>query len=1465
MREIRTWNRRRPARAGITWQRATALAFTLLLVTGAVGAIQPHATHHHHQRNYDARINANATLRVAPDAAQIHALEALRAQVPELGVEMDDTTGVTRTLWNQTGYLTGPSGLESRAAALAFVHSKSEALGLSSEDLANYEITDEVFTKVTGASHLYLRQTYQGIPLYNGQLHVNVNRNGQIISVNNAFLPGLTQAVNIREPRISASRAVQAAAKSIGIDAGGLPRVIRDPQGAIQATGINPRGISQEAITASLAWLPIRTGQARLVWNFQIKTEGGFHHYDFTVDAENASVWTRFDWVADDSYRVYPLPAESPNHVTPVPPADGRSVVVDPADATASPLGWHNDGSTSRTIMRGNNVHAFENLDGNSSPPTGSEPSCGASLDCDFPIDLTQAPTAYSAAAVANLFYLSNVIHDIQYQYGFDEAAGNFQESNFGNGGVGGDYLLGRAQDQSFNCPNNAFFSTPPEGSNPSMLMCLWTAPNPDKDGDLDSGIVVHEYGHGISTRQVGGPSNSGCLSNNQQGGEGWSDWFTLAYTHEVGDQGTDARGIGTYALNQPVTGAGIRTQRYSTNPAVNNHTYESIQGMAIPHGVGEVWGQALWEVYWALVDQYGFDPDLYNAAGGAGNHRAMLYVNEGLKNTACSPTFTQARDGIIQAAVDNFGGADVCLLWDTFAAFGLGTDAVSGGSNSTSPTNGFAIPASCACSPNPIADAGPDQAICQGESVQIGTPAQAAHTYSWAPGGQTSAQITVSPAVTTNYTVTATTSCGNAQDSVVVTVDDGSGGGLNEDFEGSVAGWTATGLWHQVTNSTCASPSNGYSSPVNSFYFGSDSTCDYSGTNTGTLTSPVITGITSSSTLSFDYFRQVESFSGNFDQTEVRIVTGSGSTTVFALDSSTPSQSAWVSSGTLSLSAFAGQAIQVEFFFDTVDGVDNDQIGWFIDDVVVTGDSPCGPGNTAPTVNITAPADGTSVTQGTSISFAGNASDAEDGSLTGSLSWTSSIDGSIGSGGSFSATLSAGTHTVTASVTDSGGLSGSDNISVTVTVPTNDPPTVNITSPADGTTVTEGTSISFAGNASDPEDGDLTGSLSWSSDLDGSIGSGGSFSATLSVGTHTVTASVTDSGGLPASDNISVTVNPSTPGCTDCIDWSTTATVSYSNQDADGDVTVEDGGDTLFLQGNTWRRTTVTFDVTAATVLEFDFMSTGQGEIHGIGFDEDDTLTNDTRIFQLYGTQNWGGAFHDFDDYTTGEEGTFRTYQIPVGTFYTGSAMRLVLVNDNDAGTGSNSRFRNVRVIQPPPPSCTVQEDFESSPGGWANDGASTCSTGAYVFGAPTQQTSTVVTQVGGDHTPAPGTQAIFTASNSSAGNADVDGGNCILTSPPWSVANASTLSIWYFHGQRDTGDDPSGDFFRLEVSTDDGANYTPIVNIGDVRTVAAWTNVTTQIPAGSDVRIRVQTSDGPSTGDIVEGGIDDLSICDN
>lgn len=682
-----------------TGRRSLGLAIALLLSSGLVSAQSRPGDED--ERHFDARIEHNRSLRLQqlqPGAAvQPPAIMSLKANIQELTVEMDETTGAVRSLANQTGFLTDATRGQPMAIAMNFVRSNVAALGLKAADLEGYEVTDVVSSSVTGATRIYLRQRYRGIPVYNGQLQINVNRDGRIISVNNAFLPDLANAVNSMTPLVRMPAAVSAAATFAGLRFKGQPKELRASGGAQQATTVSSDGISLAPIDGKLMILPIGPGEARLVWNFQIHTMDRRNAWDLNVDAENGQVWTRFDWASGDQYRVYPLPAASPSHVSPLPPADGRVVVTNPANATASPFGWHDtNGATGAefTVTRGNNVLAYTDVDANNAVDSGSMPSGGTTLNFNFPLNLQQAPSTYRPAAVTNLFYLNNMIHDIQYQYGFNEAAGNFQVNNYGRGGRGNDPVLAEGQDGSGT--DNANFLSPPDGQSPRMQMYLFTGPNPDRDGDLDAGIVIHEYGHGISNRLVGGPANASCLTNRQQPGEGLSDWWTLAYTAKQGDRGTDPRGLGTYVLNQPLTGPGIRTQRYSTDPSVNTWTYASINGMAVPHGVGSVWAQAAWEVYWKLVDKWGFDPNLYNARGSAGNQRAMLYVNEGLKNTACNPTFTQVRDGIIQAATDIRAGEDVCLIWQAFAAFGLGTNAVSGGANSTTPQNGFNVPAAC-------------------------------------------------------------------------------------------------------------------------------------------------------------------------------------------------------------------------------------------------------------------------------------------------------------------------------------------------------------------------------------------------------------------------------------------------------------------------------------------------------------------------------------------------------------------------------------------------------------------------------------------------------------------------------------------------------------------------------------------------------------------------------------------------
>ena len=89
---------------------------------------------------------------------------------------------------------------------------------------------------------------------------------------------------------------------------------------------------------------------------------------------------------------------------------------------------------------------------------------------------------------------------------------------------------------------------------------------------------------------------------------------------------------------------------------------------------------------------------------------------------------------------------------------------------------------------------------------------------------------------------------------------------------------------------------------------------------------------------------------------------------------------------------------------------------------------------NTSPNVSITSPANTASFLQGTAVPFSGSATDKEDGNISSGLRWTSNIDGVLGVGSSVAATLSLGTHRVTAAVSDSGGLSATQAIDVTIT-----------------------------------------------------------------------------------------------------------------------------------------------------------------------------------------------------------------------------------------------------------------------------------------------------------------------------------------------------------------------------------------------------------------------------------------------
>jgi len=298
-------------------------------------------------------------------------------------------------------------------------------------------------------------------------------------------------------------------------------------------------------------------------------------------------------------------------------------------------------------------------------------------------------------------------------------------------------------------------------------------------DGALDNAIVAHEYGHGISTRLTGTGAvgstvftYSTCLDNYEQAGEGWSDFFALALTKKSSDTKDTPRGIGNYVEGQDATGPGIRTYPFSYDMAINPFTYgdmetlpvdldnsgEEIPNKAEEHYAGEIWTTALWDMYWLLVEKYGYNNDLYN--GNGGNNRALRLVVEGLKLQTCEPGFLDSRNAILKADSIIYGYADKCEIWTAFARRGMGFSAIQGSSNNSyDQTEAFNLPASCNTTPTATASfTASDTTVCVGGSLTFtntstassGSPDSVKWTIPGGVPGTSTSATTVTPTFST-------------------------------------------------------------------------------------------------------------------------------------------------------------------------------------------------------------------------------------------------------------------------------------------------------------------------------------------------------------------------------------------------------------------------------------------------------------------------------------------------------------------------------------------------------------------------------------------------------------------------------------------------------------------------------------------------------------------------------------------
>jgi Fungalysin metallopeptidase (M36) len=641
--------------------------------------------------------------------------------------------------------------------AKSYVATTAKQEKLTTDDINQLLVSSAYRSPTTGWYHVYFNQTYQTIEVYNRLMNVLlVNNKPTYLTHNFISEIGQVAKVGTLSNTLTTRDALQKAVADVGIANINLAQTqvlstTTLSDGTITRSVYSIPTLSNEKVDVKLYWFPVdgdsqepnAVNRLVLTWNVRFMAKDGQNSWNIQVDATSGKILQKIDDVihcnfgspghltaphncqADAGYfglnkkAVTPAKAPQPNQ-TPAAQAkvtaNGYTVFDYPLEAptfgsrteSVSPYtrfaptgagpgatnGWHNDGTTSYTITRGNNVWAQEDANGNDG--TGFSPS-SATLDFNFPYTFgLNTATGNQSAAITNLFYWNNLIHDVLWKYGFDEPSGNFQNNNQGRGGQGNDYVFADAQDGSGT--NNADFSTPVDGGNGRMQMFLWNLSNSyQPDGDFDNGIIAHEYGHGWSIRLTGGPGNSSCLNNAEQGGEGWADYLGLMLTTNWSSLSANvasaniARGIGTYALGQATTGVGIRPYRYSYDMANINSpvTYAKVGDLSFsqPHGIGSIWATMLWDMTWEIILQDNqITNNIYTTPASAsamrGNVAALKLVNEGLRLQVCSPSFVQARDAILQADQALFGGRYRCSIGRAFARRGLGANASTGSSS---------------------------------------------------------------------------------------------------------------------------------------------------------------------------------------------------------------------------------------------------------------------------------------------------------------------------------------------------------------------------------------------------------------------------------------------------------------------------------------------------------------------------------------------------------------------------------------------------------------------------------------------------------------------------------------------------------------------------------------------------------------------------------------------------------------
>ena len=323
--------------------------------------------------------------------------------------------------------------------------------------------------------------------------------------------------------------------------------------------------------------------------------------------------------------------------------------------------------------------------------------------------------------AVQNLFVTHNRMHDFSYYLGFNEQNYNLQLDNLGRGGVDGDQEVGNVQagalsggQPSYLGRDNANQITLQDGvpgiTNQYLFQPIAGAfYAPCTDGDLDQGIVGHEYTHAISGRMVGGPDEG--LTSEQGGamGESWSDQVAAEYQFEHNySNGGNTWAVGVYATGNKTVA--IRDYAINHNP-LNYSDYGFDTTGPEVHADGEIWNGTAWEIRQALVKKWdkkfpysskalqlkcgqaGPNKGVVRPQMCPGNRRWLQMMFDAFLLQQGATSMLDARDAFLAADQMRFRGENNDVLWAAFARRGMGKGASTKDGEDTDPKPSFRTP----------------------------------------------------------------------------------------------------------------------------------------------------------------------------------------------------------------------------------------------------------------------------------------------------------------------------------------------------------------------------------------------------------------------------------------------------------------------------------------------------------------------------------------------------------------------------------------------------------------------------------------------------------------------------------------------------------------------------------------------------------------------------------------------------